>query len=55
VHILPLESNLEALCLAIVSQAPNASILNGVVFDRKRVEKLFAIDDPMPKRAHQCE
>jgi hypothetical protein len=48
VHRLPLESNLEALCLAIVCKASNAPILDGIVFNRKRVAEVLTIDDPMP-------
>ena len=33
--------------MAIVGKASNASILDGMLFCRKRVEKMFTVDDPM--------
>jgi hypothetical protein len=48
VHGLPLETNLEALCLAIVSEASNASILDLMVLEWKRGPEVLTIDDPMP-------
>jgi hypothetical protein len=47
-HGLPLESNLEALRLAIIGEASNASVLDGIVFNWKRVGEVLTIDDPMP-------
>jgi hypothetical protein len=44
----PLESNLEALRLAIIGKASNASIIYWMVFNGKRVPEVLTIDDPMP-------
>jgi hypothetical protein len=44
----PFESNLQALRLAIVSEALNPTVINGVVFKGQRVEEVFTIHDPMP-------
>jgi hypothetical protein len=44
----PLKTNLEALFLAIIGKASNASILDSVMFHRQRSEKVLTIHDPMP-------
>jgi len=45
---LPAKSDLRALRQPIIGKAPNPTILDGVVFHRKRVYKVFTVDDPMP-------
>jgi hypothetical protein len=47
-HILPSESNLQALRRPIIRKAPNPAILNGMVFERERVDKVLTIDNPAP-------
>jgi hypothetical protein len=47
VHVVPFESNLQALRHAIVSQALNPTVVNRVVFKGQRVD-VFTIHDPMP-------
>ena len=48
VHAVPFESNFQALRHAIVSQALNPTIVDGMVFKGQRVEEMFTIDDPVP-------
>jgi len=48
VHVVPFESNLQGLRLAIIGKAPNPSIVHAVVFKGQRIEKVLTIHDPMP-------
>jgi len=48
VHAVPFESNLQALRLAIVGQALNPTVVNGMVFKGQRVEEVLAIHNPVP-------
>jgi hypothetical protein len=48
VHILPSESNLQALRGAIVRKAANPYILDRIVFERKRLHEVPTVDDPAP-------
>ena len=42
VHVVPFESNLQALRHAIVSQALNPTVVNGMMFDWERIVDLLA-------------
>jgi hypothetical protein len=47
-HTVPFVPNLQALRLAIIGKAPNPSIIDSMVLERKRVEEVLTIHDPMP-------
>jgi hypothetical protein len=56
VHILPSESNLEALRLPIVRKAANPSIVNGMVFHQKWLKDVLTVaTTKCQQSAHQCD
>jgi hypothetical protein len=48
VHDVPFESNLQTQRHAILSQALNPTIVNGMVFAWKQIQQVLTIHNPMP-------
>jgi len=48
VHVVPSESNLQTLRHAVVSQALNPTVVNGMVFDWERIQQVLTIHNPVP-------
>ena len=48
VHVVPFESNFQALRHAIIRQALNPTVVNGMVFKGQWVEEVLAIHNPTP-------
>jgi hypothetical protein len=47
-HRVPCEPYLQALCCAIVGQAPNPDVVNTIVFERERLHHVLTVHDPTP-------